>query len=105
MLLSKSQEKRIAEVIRQVHERRLAESLAPVEEAIRSWREGAVPIFQIDHAIHQHAMRSKRYFALYANTAASSPAAVGILTEAVDLGLLSENEYRRLTTVRPQRRG
>lgn len=103
MLLSKSQERRITEMIHQVHERRLADSLAPVEEAIRRWREGEAPIFQIDHAIHQHLMRSKRYFALYANTPASSPQAVGILEEAVDLGLLSRDEYRQLISVRPPR--
>ncbi len=84
------------EVIRQVHERRLAESLASVEEALRQWREGGLPVFKIDDAIHQHMMRSKRYFALYANTPATSPAAVGILKEAMDLGLLSEDEYREL---------
>ncbi len=100
MLLTKSQERRISGVIRQVHERRLAESLASVEEAIRQWREGALPILKIDNAIHQHTMRSKRYFALYANTPASSPEAVGVLQEAVDLGLLSEGEFRELTSVR-----
>ncbi len=90
-------------MIHQVHERRLADSLAPVEEAIRRWREGEAPIFQIDAAIHQHLMRSKRYFALYANTPASSPQAVGILEEAVDLGLLSRHEYRQLISIRPRR--
>ena len=104
MLLTKSQERRIMDVIRQVHERRLAESLAPLEEAIRRWREGGASVFQIDDAIHQHTMRSKRYFALYANTPATSPQAVGILKEALDLGMISQDEYQQLTTVQPRRR-
>lgn len=91
------------EVIRQVHERRLGESLASVEEALRQWREGVLPVFKIDDTIHQHMMRSKRYFALYANTPATSPEAVGILNEAMDLGLLPEQEYHELTS--PRRRG
>ena len=100
MLLSKSQERRIAEVIRLVHERRLAESLAQVEEAIRAWREGERSIFEIDKAIHQHSMRAKRYFAVYANTAASSPEAVGILDEALDLGLITKEEYAKLLVLK-----
>ena len=104
MPLTKSQERRIQEVIRKVHERRLAESLAPMEEAIRLWREGLATVFQIDGAIHQHTLRSKRYFALYANTPATSPVAVGILQEAVDLGMITEEEYRRLTNAQLRRR-
>ena len=100
MLLSKSQERRIAEVIRLVHERRLAESLAPVEEAILSWREGARSIFEIDKAIHQHSMRAKRYFAVYANTAASSPEAVGVLEEALDLSIINKEEHKHLTGIK-----
>ena len=100
MLLTKSQERRIKEVIRLVHERRLADSLAQVEEALRAWHEGLTPIFSVDDAIHQHMMRSKRYFALYANTPANSPAAVGILDEAVDLGIISREEYTKLVTLR-----
>ncbi len=99
MILTKGQEKRIQEIIRKVHEYRLAESLAPVEEAIRSWREGTLPIFQIDNAIHQHTMRAKRYFAVYANTPASSPDAVGILDEAKDLRLITDQEFKQLTGV------
>ncbi len=104
MLLSKSQERRIQEIIRKVHERRLADSLATVEEAIRRWREDEAPIFQIDDAVNQHALRSKRYFALYANTAATSPSAAGILQEALDLGLISPDEHRQLSTIQPRRR-
>ena len=100
MLLSKSQERRIGEVIRLVHERRLAESLAPVEEAILAWREGARSIFEIDNAIHQHSMRAKRYFAVYANTAASSPEALGILEEALDLSIINKEEHQHLTTIK-----
>ena len=99
MLLTKSQERRIIEVIRLVHEHRLAASLAQVEEALRAWHEGLTPIFSVDDAIRQHTMRSKRYFALYANTPASSPAAVGILDEAVELGIISKEEYERLIAV------
>ena len=96
MTLTKAQEKRIQDLIRQVHEHRLAESLAPVEEAIRSWREGNLPIFQIDNTIHQHTMRAKRYFAVYANTPARSADAIGILDEAKDLRLITEEEYKQL---------
>ncbi len=79
-----------------VHEHKLAESLAPVEEAIRRWRAGEAPIFAIDDAIHQHQMRSKRYWHLYANTAATSPEARYILEEALALKVISPQEHKEL---------
>jgi len=100
MHIPKSQENRIRSVIVKVHERRLADSLAPVEEAIRRWRAGEGSIFDIENAIHQHQMRSKRYWNLYANTAAASPQAVYILDEAMDLGLITPEQYQEMTRVR-----
>jgi phage terminase Nu1 subunit (DNA packaging protein) len=90
-----------------VHERKLAESLEPVERAIRDWREGRGPIVATDDAIHQHQMRSRRYWHLYANTAASSPEAGYILDEALELKLISPAEHKELTALwsrpKPQR--
>jgi hypothetical protein len=100
MLLSKSQERRIKEVIRAVHEKRLAESLAEVEQALADWREGRLPVLRVDDVIHQHAMRAKRYYAHYANTSARAPEAVGILEEAVTLGIISSEEQQRLLAVK-----
>ena len=97
MGLSKSAEAKIRAVMARVHEHKLAESLAPVEEAIRRWRAGEAAIFAIDDAIHQHQMRSKRYWHLYANTAAGSPEAGYILDEALQLKLISPAEHRELT--------
>ncbi len=97
VVLTKSQEKRIQELIRQVHEKRLGDSLAQVEQAILDWREGALPIMKVDDVIRQHAQRAARYFSRYANTAARDREAMGVLDEAKDLGLLSEDQYRDLT--------
>ncbi len=104
MALPKSLESRIRAVIARVHEQHLAESLAPVEEAIRRWRAGEGSVFAIDDAIRQHQMRSKRYWNLYANAAATSPEVLYILKEALDLGLISEQKHRELTGIRQARR-
>lgn len=107
MGLPRSVEIRIRNAMTRVHERKLAESLAPVEEAIRRWRAGKAPIFAIDDAIHQHQMRSRRYWHLYANTAATSPEAGYILDEALQLGLISSEQHRALKAIwnRPRRPG
>ncbi len=96
MPLTKSQETRIRKIIRRVHERHLADSLAPVEEALQKWRAGEGAIFAIDDAIHQHQMRSRRYWHLYANASATSPEVGFILDEALQFGLLSADEHRDL---------
>ncbi len=100
MALPKSQEKRIRAVIAQVHERRLAESLAPVEEAIQRWREGEGTVFAVDEAIHHHQMRSKRYWNLYPHTAAASPQVLYILDEALEMGLISPEQHQELARIR-----
>ncbi|MGH9510449.1 MAG: hypothetical protein ACRD2M_10960 [Terriglobales bacterium] len=100
MPIPKSLENRIRAVISQVHQRRLADSLAPVEEAIRRWRAGEGSIFEIEDAIHKHQMRSRRFWNLYANTAATSPQVIYVLNEALDLGLLTREQYQELTRVR-----
>jgi hypothetical protein len=96
MDLPKSVEVRIRKVMTRVHERKLAESLEPVERAIREWREGRGPIFAIDDAIHQHQMRSRRYWHLYANTAVTSPEVAYILDEALQLTIISPGEHEDL---------
>jgi len=95
--LTKSQEKRIQELIRQVHEKRLSESLAQVEQAILDWREGALPIMKVDDVIRQHSQRAARYFSRYANVAARDLEAMGVLDEAKALGLIDDSQYRDLT--------
>ena len=100
MILTKSQERRIREVIRAVHEKRLAESLEQVEEALRRWREGSTPVFAVDDAILKHNERSRKFFIHYANTPASAPEALGVLDEALALGMINAEEYRVLTTLK-----
>jgi hypothetical protein len=100
MILTKAQERRIREVIRAVHEKRLGDSLAQIEEAIREWREGAVSAFAVDDAIRKHTEQARKFFIHYANTAASAPEAVGILDEAVILGVIGKEEYAQLTTLK-----
>jgi hypothetical protein len=95
-MVSRGLENRVRGVITRVHERRLAESLAPVEEAIRVWREEEGPIFAIEDAIHQHTMRSKRYWHLYANTAVTAPEVDYILDEALELGLITAEEKKEI---------
>jgi hypothetical protein len=99
MALTRSQEKRIRAVLSRVHERHMAESLAPVEEAIRKWHAAEGGIFAIDDAIHQHQMRSRRYWHLYANAAVTSPEVGYILDEALQLGLISSEEHRGLKAI------
>lgn len=99
MPLTRSQEKRIRAALSRVHERHMAESLAPVEEAIRRWRAAEGGIFAIDDAIHQHQMRSRRYWHLYANTAVTSPEVGFILDEALQFGLISPDEHRELRAI------
>ena len=100
MILSKAHERRIREAIRAVHERRLGESLAQVEDAIKQWREGAMPVFEVDAAILKHTERARKFFIHYANTAASAPEAIGVLDEAMHLGLITREEYAELTTLK-----
>ncbi len=100
MALPRSLELRIRAVIGKVHERRLAESLASVEEAIQRWRAGEGTVFQVDDAIHQHQGRSRRFWILYANAAATSPEVVYIMEEALKLGLISAKEHREFTGFR-----
>jgi len=107
MTLSRSQEKRIRAVLSRVYEHHLAESLAPVEEAIRKWHAAEGSIFAIDDAIHQHQMRSRRYWHLYANTAVTSPEVGFILDEALQFGLIPSEEHLALKAIwnRPRRPG
>jgi hypothetical protein len=97
VVLTKSQEKRIQGLIRQVHEKRLADSLAVVEQTLLSWREGGVPIMKVDDVIREHSQRSARFFSRYANTAARDLEAMGVLDEARAFGFIEEEEYRQLT--------
>ena len=91
-------------VIAQVHERRLADSIAPVEDAIQSWRAGESSVFAVEEAIYQHQMRSKRYWNLYAHAGAASPQVPYILNEALELGLISREQHQELTRMgRPAR--
>src|SRR2546426_9422089 len=95
-MLTKSQEKRIQEVIRMVHERRLGDSLVLVEQAIQDWRDGILPILKVDDVIRQHMQKATRFFSRYANIAARDLEAAGVLDEGRDLELISEAEYRSL---------
>src|SRR5258708_511038 len=95
-MLTKAQEKRIQEIIRQVHEFRQAESLAQVEQAIIDWRDGALPISKVDDVIRLHMQKATRFFSRYANTPASALDATPILDEAIDLGLIGDAEYNQL---------
>ena len=100
MILTKSQERRIREVIRALHERHLAESLAQVEETLRQWRDGSIKVFEVDAAILKHTERARKYFIHYANTPANAPEVLGILDEAEALGVISKDEYHTLTTLK-----
>lgn len=100
MILSKAHERRIREAIRAVHEKRLGESLAQVEEAIKQWREGAIAVFAVDAAILKHTERARKFFIHYANTAASAPEAIGVLDEAMHLGVITREQYADLTTLK-----
>ncbi len=99
MALTKSQANRIRSLIARVHERRLAESLAPVEEALGGWRAGEATAFEVDEQIRQHTMRSRRFYLLYANAAVDSPETGFILDEALQLGLISPHEHRQLRAI------
>ena len=100
MALHRSLELRIRAVIGRVHEQRLAESLAPVEEAIQRWHAGQGAVFQVDDAVRQQQIRSRRYWALYANAAATSPEVVYIMDEALKLGFISPKQHREFTGFR-----
>jgi hypothetical protein len=99
MPLTRSQEKRIRAVLSRVYEHHLAESLARVEEALRAWHAGEGTVFAVDDAIHQHQMRSRRYWHLYANTAVTSPEVGFILDEALQFGMISPDEHRELRAI------
>lgn len=100
MILSKAHERRIRAAIRAVHEKRLAESLSEVEEALKQWRDGSIAVFEVDAAILKHTERARKFFIHYANTAASAPEAIGVLDEAMALGLLTREQYAELTTLK-----
>ena len=106
MDIPRSVENKLRAVMKKVHAARLAESLAPVEEAIRKWRDGTGEIFVIDDVIHQHQMRSKRYWHLYANTRVTSPEMGYILDEALELKIVSPKDHEELKALwnRPKRK-
>ncbi|GEM_PF-7004714 len=97
--LTKGQETRIQELIRQVHEKRVGDSLALVEQALADWRAGALATLKVDDAMRKHLQLSTRYFARYANTAARDMEAISIVEEAKDLGFLNDEEFRGLTRI------
>ncbi len=98
-MLPKKTEFRLREVVRRVHEHRLGESLQKVEEALAAWRAGKATPFDVDEAIHQHQLRSRKMFMLYANAPVTSPEMESILREARDLKLITDKELGELLTI------
>ena len=104
MPLPRSIELKIRAVIVRVHERRMAESLAQVEQAIARWRDGSSTVFDVDDVIRQHQNRAKHFWNLYANSAATSPEVHYILDEALKLGLISQTEHHDFLHAKPSRK-
>ena len=98
-MLPKKTELRLREVVKRVHEHRVGESLAKVEEAIAGWRAGKTSPFAVDEAIHQHQLRSRKMYMLYANAPVTSPEMESILREARDLKVITDKELGELLTI------
>lgn len=98
-MLPKKTELRLRDVVRRVHEHRLGDSLQKVEAAIAAWHAGNSSPFDVEEAIHQHQLRARKMYLLYANTPVTSPEMESILREARDLKLITDKELGELLTI------
>lgn len=85
---------RLQSVVTALIEHRVATSLADVERAIARWRTGGHGALAAHGAVLRHAARCER--TVERVTAAASDRPEGILRDAVDAGLMAEDEFVQL---------
>jgi len=83
---------RLQAVVTALIEHRVATSLVDVERALTRWREGNHSALAAHGAVLRHAARCER--TVERVTAAAGDRPEGILRDAVDAGLMSEDEFR-----------
>jgi stringent starvation protein B len=86
--------KRLQAVVTALIEHRVSTSLVDVERAISRWRSGAHSALAAHGAVLRHAARCER--TVERVTAAAGDRPEGILRDAVDAGLMSEDEFVEL---------
>ena len=92
--------KRLQAVVTALIEHRVSTSLVDVERALARWRSGAHSALAAHGAVLRHAARCER--TVERVTAAAGDRPEGILRDAVDAGLMSEDEFVSLVG-RPSR--
>lgn len=85
---------RLQTVVTALIEHRVATSLLDVERALASWREGSHSALAAHGAVLRHAARCER--TVERVTAAAGDRPEGILRDAVDAGLMPEDEFAEL---------
>ena len=83
--------KRLQAVVTALIEHRVSTSLVDVERAIQRWRSGAHSALAAHGAVLRHAARCER--TVERVTAAAGDRPEGILRDAVDAGLMAEDEF------------
>lgn len=85
---------RLQEILASLVARRIAESLARVEEALAAWRRGERDALQAHAETLRHAARASALSARVARAGLDGPAA--LVRDAYDAGLLDAEEFRQL---------
>jgi stringent starvation protein B len=90
---------RLQAVVTALIEHRVSTSLVDVERALARWRSGAHSALAAHGAVLRHAARCER--TVERVTAAAGDRPEGILRDAVDAGLMSEDEFVQLVGKQP----
>jgi stringent starvation protein B len=89
------EERRVTELVAALVERRLAESLGRVEEAIRAWRRGEKSLEEAHGETLRHGARAQVLTERVGRAARTGP--VELLRDALAAGLLDESEFKEIT--------
>jgi stringent starvation protein B len=95
------EERRVTELVAALVERRLAESLARVEEAIRSWRQGEQSLEDAHGEALRHSARAQVLTERVGRATRNGP--VELLRDALAAGLLDEKEFSEITGEPPDK--
>ena len=87
--------RRLQEILAALVGRRITESLTRVELAIAAWRRGEHDVLEAHAEALRHAARASRLSSRVAKAGLEGPNA--LLRDAFDAGLLSSDEFRRVT--------
>ncbi|MBI4511190.1 MAG: hypothetical protein HY698_16275 [Deltaproteobacteria bacterium] len=94
-----SNHQRIEQVLNSLVERRLSESLERLEKALAAWREGKLGVLATHEEVLRHARRASNLSDRVVRAGLDGPAV--LLRDALEAGLLDEEEFRALVGREP----